>query len=231
MHVRPEAGVSPRAGLDQNGGRIGVLATSRPDGAPGRRSTARSLRWGAVVLGGALLGACGGKELPTAVDCYAELPDNVSDKLSRSYRATPTRSGPVAVGMASVEQFRASDARRPEETDDLKDDVLEEFVGIAYDPGHADPTRPGDDWDPDYVFDVEFRSRLPDGFEAYGDHFEADDARTVYAHVDREGIPTPVSSLEMVIAERDCDRLVPAANDELVTSLEVGTSTEGESGD
>lgn len=228
MHVRPETAVAPRVRHGQSDGLVGVFAQAVSGLLPPKRSGARALRWGAVVLGGALLGACGGKELPTAVDCYAELPDNVSDKLSRSYRATPTRSGPVAVGMASVEQFRASDARRPEETDDLKDEVLEEFVGIAYDPGHADPTRPGDDWDPDYVFDVEFRSRLPDGFEAYGDHFEADDARTVYAHVDREGISTPVSSLEMVIAERDCDRLVPAANDELVTSLEVGTSTEGE---
>ncbi len=170
-----------------------------------------------------LLAGCGSKELPTAVDCYAELPDNVSDRTSNDYRATPTRSGPVAEGMVSVEQFRASDARRPENSDGLKDDVLEEFVGIAYVPGHADPTRPTDDWDPDYVFDVRFSARLPAGFDAYGDHFESEDARTVYATVDREGIDTPVDTLEMVIAEQDCDRLVPAANDELVTVLAVGT--------
>ncbi len=173
----------------------------------------------ALVCGQAV--ACGSKELPTAVDCYAELPDNVADRPSNDYRATPTRPGAVAEDAVTVEQFQSSYARRPENTDGLKDDVLEDFVGIAYVPGKADPTRPSDDWDPDYVFDVSFESRLPSGFDAYGDHFDAEGARTVYAVVDRSGIDLDLDSLEMVIADHDCDRLIPSANDDMVTSLVV----------
>ena len=80
---------------------------------------------------------------------------------------------------------------------------------------------PSDDWDPDYVFDVSFESRLPSGFDAYGDHFDAEGARTVYAVVDRSGIDLDLDSLEMVIADHDCDRLIPSANDDMVTSLVV----------
>lgn len=173
----------------------------------------------AVLL--AVLVGCGGKEAPSALDCYAELPTDVGSRLSKHYRATPTRPGPLVEGTAVTEQLRASYQRDPGETEGLFEDIQTDWVGIAYDPAHADPTAPGVDWDPDYVFEVEFSDRVPSEFSGGAEHFESDTGSMVWAVVDRAAIDLELSTLEMVIAEADCDRLVPSANEEVVIALEA----------
>lgn len=172
------------------------------------------------------LGACGGKGVPSAIDCYAELPTDVKDRPSKHYRATPTRPGSVVSGSSVTEQLQASYARNAGETDGLFDDIAEDWVGIAYDPAHADPTTPAADWNPDFVFDVEFSDRLPSDFADSADHFEPDKGAMVWATVDRAGIDLDLAGLALVIADSRCDRLVPSANDEFIVELELPDSSE-----
>jgi hypothetical protein len=169
----------------------------------------------------AVASGCGGKGLLSAIDCYAELPEDVNDRPSKDFRATPTRPGPLVEGTAVTEQLQVSNVRHPEDTDTLFEDLSESWVGIAYDPAHADPTVPEQDWDPDYVFDVAFSDRVPGGFTGAAEHFEVDKGSMVWATVDRVGIDIELSSLELVIADSGCDRLVPSANGQFVTLLEV----------
>lgn len=182
-------------------------------------------RWASLVLSTGLA-ACGGKGTPSAIDCYAELPTDIKDRPSKDYRATPTRPGPLVGGTAVTEQLQVANVRRPGDTEELFEDLSEDWVGIAYDPAHADPTTPGADWNPDYVFDVEFSDRVPSGFSDAGDHFEPDGGSMVWATVDRVGISLELSALEMVIADSRCDRLVPSANGEFIVDLEVPDAPE-----
>jgi len=179
-----------------------------------------------LLVAAMCLPACGGKGLHTAIDCYAELPEDIKDSPSKDWRATPTRPGPLVEGTAVTEQLQVSNARRPGDTETLFEDISEEWVGIAYDPAHADPTSPSQDWDPDYVFDVEFSDRQPAGFSNASDHFEPDRGAMVWALVDRIGIDLELTDLQMVIADHDCRRLVPSANGEFVVDLEVPDSSE-----
>jgi len=189
------------------------------------RSTKSPAPWALPVLCLALT-ACGGKGTPSAIDCYAELPTDVKDRPSKRYRATPTRPGPVVSGSSVTEQLQASYVRSPGDTDGLFDDILEDWVGIAYDPAHADPTTPATDWNPDYVFDVEFSDRLPAAFTDSADHFEPDKGAMVWATVDRAGIDLELSGLALVIADSGCDRLVPSANEEFIVDLAVPDADE-----
>ena len=172
------------------------------------------------------LGACGGKGTPSAIDCYAELPTNVKDRPSKRYRATPTRPGSVVSGSSVTEQLQTSYVRNAGETEGLFDDIVEDWVGIAYDPARADPTTPATDWNPDYVFDVGFSDQLPADFEDSADHFEPDKGAMVWATVDRAGIDLELDGLALVIADSGCDRLVPSANDEFVVDLAVPDPSE-----
>jgi hypothetical protein len=176
---------------------------------------------GAPLALGVVLGGCGAKESPSAIDCYAELPEDVKDRPSKRYRATPTRPGPVVAGSSVTEQLQASYQRDSGNTEGLFEDILEDWVGIAYDPAHADPTSPAADWDPDFVFDVAFSDRLPTDFTDSVDHFESDKGSMVWATVDRAGIDLELSDLAFVITDSGCDRLVPSANEDFVVELAV----------
>ena len=68
-----------------------------------------------------------------------------------------------------TEQLQASYSRDPGDTEGLFEDIQEDWVGIAYDPAKADPTTPGADWNPDYVFDVELSEGLPSAFSSASD--------------------------------------------------------------
>ncbi len=164
---------------------------------------------------------CGSKGNPSALDCYAELPEDIDNRPSKTYRATPTRPGPVVAGTQVAEQVQASFVRDPGETEGLFEAIDADWTGIAYDPAHADPTSPGEDWDPDFVFDVVFSDRIPAGFESEVEHFDADSGSMVWATVDRGGVDLELTSLSMVIADAGCDRLVPAANEAFVIELLV----------
>ena len=178
------------------------------------------------ILGPVLGTGCGGKGLLSAIDCYAELPDDVKDRPSKHYRATPTRPGPLVEGSSVTEQLQVANVRRPGDTEDLYSDLSESWVGIAYDPAHASPSVPERDWDPDYVFEVSFSDRVPGGFTGAVDHFEADNGTMVWATVDPGSEELALSDLELVIADSGCDRLVPSANGEFITKLDVPTGGE-----
>jgi hypothetical protein len=184
-------------------------------------------RTGALFLTACTLASgCGGSGLPSAIDCYAELPEDIKDRPSKDWRATPTRPGPVIDSTAVTEQLQVANVRRPGETETLFADVSEDWVGIAYDPSKADPTSPSKDWNPDYVFDVSFSDGKPTGFSDYGDHFEPDNGTMVWALVDRIGVDIDLTELSMVIADSRCDRLVPSANGEFIVALDVPESGE-----
>jgi len=184
-------------------------------------------RPGPVLLFGALLiSGCGGGGLPSAIDCYAELPEDIKDRPSKAWRATPTRPGPLVEGTAVTEQLQVSSVRRPGENETLFEDISEDWVGIAYDPAQADPTSPSKDWDPDFVFDVDFSDRLPSDFSDTDEHFEPNGGAMIWAWVDRLGIDLNLSGLSMVIADSRCDRLVPSANGAFVIDLEVPDAAE-----
>lgn len=187
-------------------------------------STVSTIGVRAVVF--LLLVGCGGKGLPSAIDCYAELPEDVKDRDSKHWRATPTRPGPLVEGTAVTEQLQVSNVRRPGDTDTLFEDISEDWVGIAYDPSQADPTSPTQDWNPDFVFDVAFSERVPAGFSDAGDHFEPDKGSMVWAVVDRVDVDLDLSGLSMVIADSGCDRLVPSANGEFIVDLDVPDASE-----
>lgn len=187
-----------------------------PGPCPPVRGPIRNLTYG--LLGVALAAGCGAKGDLTALDCYAELPDDVSDKLSRQYIATPTRPGPVIEGEAVVEQLQVGLVGGGD-TDELFSDVDEDWVGIAYDPAQANPSNPEAEWNPDHVFDVVFTDRLPAAFSAWADHFEPDDGRLIYAEVGWAGLGITPTELRLVIADDGCSRLVPAANGELEIDL------------
>ena len=178
----------------------------------------------AVLLGivGVLgLSGCGSKGLLSAIDCYAELPANVKERPSKDYRATPTRPGPLVEGASVTEQLQVANVRRPGETETLFEDLSESWVGIAYDPAHANPTNPEKDWDPDYVFEVSFSEQVPGGFASATEHFDENKDTMVWATVDQGSLDLNLSGMEMVIAEDRCGRLVPSANGEFVIELDV----------
>ena len=185
-----------------------------------------SIAGGGVLALGVVLGGCGGKATPSAIDCYAELPKNVKDRPSKRYRGTPTRPGPVVAGSSVTEQLQASYKRNPGDTEGLFEDIMEDWVGIAYDPAHADPTTPEADWDPDFVFDVDFSNSLPSDFADAAEHFESDKGEMVWATVDRAGIDLQLSGLALVITDSGCDRLVPSANEDFVVDLAVPDASE-----
>ena len=173
------------------------------------------------ILGIAAMTGCGNRGLMSAIDCYAELPDNVQDRPSKHFRATPTRPGPLVEGLSVTEQLQVANVRRPDDTETLYDDLSESWVGIAYDPAHANPSNPEQDWNTDYVFEVSFSDRVPGGFTEAADHFESDGPTMIWATVDQGNVDISLSALEMVIADSGCDRLVPSANGEFVIQLET----------
>ncbi|HCH66697.1 MAG TPA: hypothetical protein DFR83_28095, partial [Deltaproteobacteria bacterium] len=150
---------------------------------------------------------CGNRGVMSAIDCYAELPDNVKDRPSKRYRATPTRPGPLVESTSVTEQLQVANVRRPDDTETLYEDLSESWVGIAYDPAHANPSNPEQDWNTDYVFEVSFSDRVPGGFSSASEHFEEDSPAMVWATVDQGNMELSLSALEMVIADSGCDRL------------------------
>lgn len=155
----------------------------------------------------------------TAVDCYGTLPIKVGKLDDKRFQATPTKPGAVLTDQGVVEQFQVAYQRQPDKTKGLLEDALGRLVGIAYDPGEADPTAPGKSWDPDLVFDVSLSDRLggdvgdpldPDQADL-DSHFDGTGERIFFAFVALDD-PAATGDLDMVLASEGCTTLVPSAD-------------------